>query len=219
MYIFGLIFGITCLSTGRVPASFAWQVVLPIYHYAGPLYVHCRKRCLFNRMNDLTLRGIITLALRHGIRAWLAPTCPRGVAMPAFPMPSPMARDANSTLVFDLPTTVGALEVSSLIALFLSGILTVQVWLYFQKSSHDHWGLKFLVRAIGPTDMFSQFPIGEPRLVLGHWALSSIMPHALHDNNNALRSPGKAHYLAVIFRYRFITRGIHWPSITSNIPT
>ncbi|KAJ6595174.1 hypothetical protein DFH09DRAFT_1357887 [Mycena vulgaris] len=46
---------------------------------------------------------------------------------------------------FDLGNTVGALEISILVALFLSGILTVQVWLYFQRFWRDPWGLKLLV--------------------------------------------------------------------------
>ncbi|KAJ7494005.1 hypothetical protein FB451DRAFT_1215834 [Mycena latifolia] len=65
--------------------------------------------------------------------------------MPNFPVPASLARDADSTPLFDLATTIGALEISVLVALFLAGILVVQVWLYFQKSSRDHWGLKVLV--------------------------------------------------------------------------
>ncbi|KAJ7460201.1 hypothetical protein FB451DRAFT_1270616 [Mycena latifolia] len=65
--------------------------------------------------------------------------------MPTFPMPASVARDVDSTPMIDLATTIGALEISVLVALFLAGILVVQVWLYFQKSYRDHWGLKVLV--------------------------------------------------------------------------
>ncbi|KAJ7443569.1 hypothetical protein FB451DRAFT_1240363 [Mycena latifolia] len=65
--------------------------------------------------------------------------------MPTFPVPASVTRDADSTPLFDIATTIGALEISVLVALFLGGIVMVQVWLYFQKSFRDHWGLKVLV--------------------------------------------------------------------------
>ncbi|KAJ7107939.1 hypothetical protein C8R44DRAFT_885323 [Mycena epipterygia] len=53
--------------------------------------------------------------------------------------------DAGSTISFNLDTTIGALEVGILVALFLSGMVTVQVWTYFHRYRHDPWGLKFVV--------------------------------------------------------------------------
>ncbi|KAJ7112094.1 hypothetical protein C8R44DRAFT_882501 [Mycena epipterygia] len=53
--------------------------------------------------------------------------------------------DAGPTISFDLGTTIGALEVGILVALFLSGMVTIQVWTYFHRYRHDPWGLKFVV--------------------------------------------------------------------------
>ncbi|KAJ7690837.1 hypothetical protein B0H17DRAFT_935549 [Mycena rosella] len=68
--------------------------------------------------------------------------------MPAqdFPSAALVANDAAQPFSFDVGTTIGALEISILVALFLSGMLTVQVWLYAQRSWRDPWGLKVMVR-------------------------------------------------------------------------
>ncbi|KAJ6589749.1 hypothetical protein B0H19DRAFT_1058726 [Mycena capillaripes] len=56
-----------------------------------------------------------------------------------------MELDAVPDLPFNRFTTIGALEIGILIALFFSGLLTVQVLLYFQRYWHDSWRLKLAV--------------------------------------------------------------------------
>ncbi|KAJ7811110.1 hypothetical protein B0H13DRAFT_1926938 [Mycena leptocephala] len=51
----------------------------------------------------------------------------------------------NARLSLDLGTTIGALEISILVALFLSGMVTVQAWLYFQRYRRDPRALRCLV--------------------------------------------------------------------------
>ncbi|KAJ7513199.1 hypothetical protein B0H11DRAFT_2213724 [Mycena galericulata] len=43
---------------------------------------------------------------------------------------------------FSLTTTVGVLEIGVLLAVFLSGVLTVQVYVYFNRFPNDPWGFK-----------------------------------------------------------------------------
>lgn len=52
----------------------------------------------------------------------------------------------NAEVSIDLGTTIGALEIGVLVALFLSGVVTVQVWFYFRRYRRDPRGLKVLVR-------------------------------------------------------------------------
>jgi len=47
---------------------------------------------------------------------------------------------------FDPNTTVGALEGGVLVSNLLFGIVTMQVYLYYQKYPLDRWSLKALVR-------------------------------------------------------------------------
>ncbi|KAJ6595183.1 hypothetical protein DFH09DRAFT_1136378 [Mycena vulgaris] len=63
--------------------------------------------------------------------------------MPTLTIPPSTANTPGFS--FDLGNTLGALEISILVALFLSRILTVQVWLYFQRFWRDPWGFKPLV--------------------------------------------------------------------------
>ncbi|KAJ6564711.1 hypothetical protein B0H19DRAFT_1026338 [Mycena capillaripes] len=65
--------------------------------------------------------------------------------MPTVSPQDPIPSSVEPIPVFNLDTTVGALEVGILASLFLSGVFTVQVWLYFQRYRGDPWGLKFLV--------------------------------------------------------------------------
>ncbi|KAJ7913373.1 hypothetical protein B0H13DRAFT_2326357 [Mycena leptocephala] len=65
--------------------------------------------------------------------------------MPTLPTTAMISTSAVPALSFDLGTTIGALEIGILVALFLSGMATVQVILYFQRHWHDSRGLKFAV--------------------------------------------------------------------------
>ncbi|KAJ7768151.1 hypothetical protein DFH07DRAFT_769364 [Mycena maculata] len=57
---------------------------------------------------------------------------------------------------FNTPTsqgsTVGALEIGTLVAIYLCGLVTGQVYVYFQRCSTDPWGLKILVCVIWALD-------------------------------------------------------------------
>jgi hypothetical protein len=68
--------------------------------------------------------------------------------MPTLPIAATISMNAVPALSFDLGTTIGALEIGILVALFLSGMATVQVILYFQRHWHDSRGLKFAVREL-----------------------------------------------------------------------
>ncbi|KAJ7627326.1 hypothetical protein FB45DRAFT_1082579 [Roridomyces roridus] len=46
---------------------------------------------------------------------------------------------------FDLGTSIGALEIGVIVALFLSGMVSVQAWQYFNRSERDHILVKSIV--------------------------------------------------------------------------
>ncbi|KAJ7439765.1 hypothetical protein FB451DRAFT_1301456 [Mycena latifolia] len=50
-----------------------------------------------------------------------------------------------SPVAFSLASTVGAVELGVLLAIFLSGVLTVQVYVYFNGCPTDPWNFKFMV--------------------------------------------------------------------------
>lgn len=54
--------------------------------------------------------------------------------LPSFPPGSP--GNALDT-PFPLSTTVGALELGVIVAVFLSGLLTAQLWIYFDRFPKD----------------------------------------------------------------------------------
>ncbi|KAJ7641865.1 hypothetical protein FB45DRAFT_901199 [Roridomyces roridus] len=58
-----------------------------------------------------------------------------------------------SSISGSIPATVGALEVGILFAIFLSGVCTVQVYVYFHQYPKDPWGLKLLVALIWVLDL------------------------------------------------------------------
>ncbi|KAF7363018.1 O-methylsterigmatocystin oxidoreductase [Mycena venus] len=74
------------------------------------------------------------------------------------PATIPMSRtttifaDAEPSFSFNLFTTVGALEIGVLVALFHSGLLAAQVLIYFQRHKSDPWGLRCLVGVCGTLD-------------------------------------------------------------------
>ncbi|KAF7346808.1 O-methylsterigmatocystin oxidoreductase [Mycena sanguinolenta] len=95
----------------------------------------------------------------------------------AYTMPI-IRRDTDSTIAFNPFTTIGALEIGVMVALFLSGLLTVQVILYFQRHRSDRRGVRFLVAFCGCLDILHTIAIchalytvtviqyGEPQLLL-----------------------------------------------------
>ncbi|KAJ7339045.1 hypothetical protein DFH08DRAFT_1082537 [Mycena albidolilacea] len=50
-------------------------------------------------------------------------------------------------------TTIGSLEIGIINALFLSGISTVQVFLYFRRHRNDGWGIRIVVGLCGALDI------------------------------------------------------------------
>lgn len=46
----------------------------------------------------------------------------------------------------DLNATIGAVEIGSMISVFLFGIVTLQAHLYYSSFQEDHWSFKTLVR-------------------------------------------------------------------------
>ncbi|KAJ6454142.1 hypothetical protein C8R45DRAFT_1222910 [Mycena sanguinolenta] len=86
--------------------------------------------------------------------------------------------DADSNIAFNPYTTIGPLEIGIMVALFLSGLLTVQVILYFQRHRRDHRGVRFLVAFCACLDFLHTLAIchtlytvtiiqyGEPQLLL-----------------------------------------------------
>jgi hypothetical protein len=58
---------------------------------------------------------------------------------------STTAPAAVSIPAFNHFTTIGSLEIGIINALFLSGILTVQVFLYFRRHRDDGWRIRFVV--------------------------------------------------------------------------
>ncbi|KAJ7732935.1 hypothetical protein DFH07DRAFT_968208 [Mycena maculata] len=79
---------------------------------------------------------------------------------------------------FSLTTTVGVLEIGVLLAVFLSGVLTVQVYMYFNRFPNDPWGFKAVVALVFLLDFGHTLTIcnliytitvtqyGEPQLLL-----------------------------------------------------
>jgi hypothetical protein len=68
---------------------------------------------------------------------------------------------------FDPNITVGALEGGILVSNLLFGIVTMQVYLYYQKYPRDHRSLKALVRPLDDLDnMLNPFRFFHCRLVL-----------------------------------------------------
>ncbi|KAJ7636265.1 hypothetical protein FB45DRAFT_828577, partial [Roridomyces roridus] len=58
--------------------------------------------------------------------------------------PSPVA-SGTTEAPFDLGTSIGALEIGVIVALFLSGMVSVQAWHYFNRSERDHILVKSIV--------------------------------------------------------------------------
>ncbi|KAJ7108342.1 hypothetical protein C8R44DRAFT_885088 [Mycena epipterygia] len=54
---------------------------------------------------------------------------------------------------FSLDATVGALEIGTLVAIYLFGLVTGQVYAYFHRYSNDPWGLKVLVGIVWSLDL------------------------------------------------------------------
>jgi hypothetical protein len=52
---------------------------------------------------------------------------------------------AYTFTLHDINTTIGALEIGVLICMFLLGVSTVQVYVYYIKFPKDNWKIKTLV--------------------------------------------------------------------------
>ncbi|KAJ7244866.1 hypothetical protein C8J57DRAFT_1524665 [Mycena rebaudengoi] len=74
---------------------------------------------------------------------------------------------AAHSVSFNPNSTIGALEVGVFVAIFLSGVVTVQVYIYLMRYTKDPWGLKFLVRA----HSFPGEPCPQKKQVLLVWCL------------------------------------------------
>lgn len=66
----------------------------------------------------------------------------------SFPAPSKAMSDAHAHAAAEaqLETTLGALEIGVLIALFFFGTVTAQSSLYYKRFPKDRWNIKALVR-------------------------------------------------------------------------
>lgn len=62
--------------------------------------------------------------------------------LPSFPS---VALGDISDIPFPLSTTGGALEIGVLLAVFLFGVLTVQVYIYFDRFPKDPMNIKLMV--------------------------------------------------------------------------
>ncbi|KAJ7246494.1 hypothetical protein C8J57DRAFT_1675300, partial [Mycena rebaudengoi] len=79
--------------------------------------------------------------------------------------------------------TIGALELGVLLAIFLSGVVTVQVYVYFLQY-RDHWGLKFLVLLVWCLDCGHTIAISHTLYTItvtqyGHPELLIVPPASL----------------------------------------
>lgn len=54
----------------------------------------------------------------------------------------------DTLIAFDVNPTVGALEIGTLVSMFLFGIVTLQVYLYYRNFPKDNALLKIVVRRI-----------------------------------------------------------------------
>ncbi|KAJ7194421.1 hypothetical protein GGX14DRAFT_678972 [Mycena pura] len=65
--------------------------------------------------------------------------------MAQLPSVPPFAQGGDLDIPFSLDATIGALEIGVLVAVFLSGVLIVQVYVYFVRYPRDPLGFKFMV--------------------------------------------------------------------------
>ena len=118
----------------------------------------------------------------------------------------------------ELGATIGALEISILVAVYLSGILTIQVWLYFQRYWGDARVQKLLVsKSTGEYQYLVQSELGGAQLDLGPRAYSGDLPHSLHYHGDPVRPASTAHYPTIIFGYCDFNERIYWPARTGAV--
>ncbi|KAJ6494285.1 hypothetical protein C8R45DRAFT_1212334 [Mycena sanguinolenta] len=103
--------------------------------------------------------------------------------MSQLPSLPPNAGDALD-LPFPLSTTVGALELGVLVAIFLSGVLTVQLYIYFDRYPKDPTNFKVMVALVWILDFGHTLALGHFIYTItvvqyGQPALLAIPPKSL----------------------------------------
>ncbi|KAF7369846.1 Glycoside hydrolase [Mycena sanguinolenta] len=103
--------------------------------------------------------------------------------MSQLPSLPPNAGDALD-IPFPLSTTVGALELGVLVAIFLSGVLTVQLYIYFDRFPKDPTSLKVMVALVWILDFGHTLALGHFIYTItvvqyGQPALLAIPPKSL----------------------------------------
>ncbi|KAJ7629567.1 hypothetical protein B0H17DRAFT_962830 [Mycena rosella] len=83
-----------------------------------------------------------------------------------------------------LTATSGAMEIGTLVATFLFGLVTAQVYVYFHQCSNDPWGLKFLVGLVWSLDLGHTVAISKAIYAItitryGRPDLIGVLPHSL----------------------------------------
>ncbi|KAF8592161.1 hypothetical protein K439DRAFT_389229 [Ramaria rubella] len=90
---------------------------------------------------------------------------------------------STPTTVPNLTDTYGAAMVGLLVTCFLSGIMTLQTHLYFQRSRKDHWNLKLLVATVWTIDMIHLGTISGfvYHFVISNWGNQAVIGQSIWE--------------------------------------